>query len=142
MLLQNLYAKKLVIKTPIARVFIHTIACFRVRNNCCRSCTVCYKYRTFCDLCRGKEFRRAFAEVKTLTAFFPSSPMIAMSGTLTVEQIRLIPKTLGMRGYEVISENPDRPNITLVKTRKAVGLGSEEVYEAICYGPEIDSHYS
>jgi ATP-dependent DNA helicase RecQ len=92
------------------------------------------------NLFRGKEFRRAFLELKTLTAFFPSAPMIAMSGTLTEDQIRLIPKTLGMRGQEVISENPDRPNIKLIKTRKEIDSDSVKRYEAI-YSREITALY-
>lgn len=54
-----------------------------------------------------------------------------MSGTLTTEQKRTIPKQLGLDSYKLTEETPDRPNIFLEKYRKVSGSDVTSEYETI-----------
>ncbi|XP_070537037.1 bifunctional 3'-5' exonuclease/ATP-dependent helicase WRN-like [Ptychodera flava] len=65
----------------------------------------------------AKDFRRAFALLHTLPTFF-RCPVIALSATITVNALGLIPKLLGMVDPYIIKENPDKPNMFLDRCRK------------------------
>ena len=80
--------------------------------------------------CRGATFRATFSQLKTLPAIF-QSPMIAMSGTLTVGQMKTLPTALGLINPIVIQETPDRPNVYLKKIRKETNMDALNVYEGI-----------
>lgn len=56
-----------------------------------------------------------------------------MSGTLTVEQKRTIPKQLGLVNYKLIQETPDKPNIFLEKHKKTSGKDVMSDYETIVH---------
>ena len=80
---------------------------------------------------RGKSFRTAFDKVKTLPAFFPEALIVAMSGTLTKDQLRTLPSALGLVNPLRIEETPDKPNIFLRKIKKAYDADVLQVYEEI-----------
>ena len=54
---------------------------------------------------RGKEFRSAFSNLPSLTTFFPTVPVVALSGTLNIELQTKLPTMLGQRfcGYKRIT---------------------------------------
>lgn len=56
-----------------------------------------------------------------------------MSGILTTEQKRTIPKQLGLDSYKLIEETPDRPNIFLENYRKVSGSDVTSEYETIVH---------
>lgn len=75
--------------------------------------------------------RTDFKKLSGIKAFFPDVPLIGMSGTLTTEQKRTIPKQLGLDSYKLTEETPDRPNIFLEKYRKVSGSDVTSEYETI-----------
>lgn len=79
----------------------------------------------------GEELRTDFKKPSGIKAFFPDVPLIGMSGTLTTEQRRTIPKQLGLDSYKLTEETPDRPNIFLEKYRKESGSDVTSEYETI-----------
>ena len=87
--------------------------------------------------CRGKQFRTAFKCLRDLAAYFPTSPRLALSATVTVEMEKEIIKALGMKKPTVIKENPDRPNVFLSKMQKELGEDVYQTYENI-YKPLVD----
>ena len=94
-------------------------------------------YQMFLNVCcRGASFRSIFSQVKTLPAIL-QCPMIAMSGTLTVKQMKTLPAALGLIGPVIIEETPDRPNIFLKKFKKESNSDVLNVYEGI-YMRECD----
>ncbi|XP_052213942.1 uncharacterized protein LOC127832477 [Dreissena polymorpha] len=82
----------------------------------------------------GDEFRTAFKELKTLKACFPSVPFVALSGTLTSEQKKNLPKQLCLSNYTVIESSPDKPNLFLEKFDKGSSCDVEGEYEAVTHG--------
>lgn len=56
-----------------------------------------------------------------------------MSGTLTLEQKRTIPKQLGLVNYKLIEETPDKPNIFLEKHKKTSDKDVMSEYETIVH---------
>jgi len=66
--------------------------------------------------------------------------MIAMTATLTLEELKSIPKTLGMKIFRLVSANPDRLNIKLSKIHKTSNTVSTNSYEII-YESEIRKLY-
>jgi ATP-dependent DNA helicase RecQ len=64
-----------------------------------------------CILYRGCEFRTAFQQLGSLRALYPRVPLVALSGTLTVQQKQTIPRYLGMKTLNIIQHTPDRSNI-------------------------------
>lgn len=82
---------------------------------------------------RGEEFRTAFKKLSGIKAFFPNAPLIGMSGTLTTEQKRTIPKQFGLDSYKLTEETPGRPNIFLEKYRKVSGSNVTSEYEMIVH---------
>ena len=60
---------------------------------------------------RGKEFRIAFKNLPTLGSYFPTTPVVGLSGTITVELMKRLPKLLGFDVFQLIQLNPHRPNI-------------------------------
>lgn len=86
---------------------------------------------------RAKEFRTAFDEIHTLKAYFPGVPFVALSGTLTVGQLKTLPATLGLHNPVIVQGNPDRPNIYLERKPKLSTQSVVEAYEAI-YISECD----
>lgn len=79
----------------------------------------------------GEELRTDFKKLSGIKAFFPDVPLIGMSGTLTSEQKRTIPKQLGLDSYKLPEETPDRPNMFLEKYRKVSGSDVTSEYETI-----------
>lgn len=75
--------------------------------------------------------RTDFKKLSGIKAFFPDVPLIGMSGTLTTEQKRTIPKQLGLDSYKLTEETPERPNIFLEKYRKVSGSDVTSEYETI-----------
>ena len=69
--------------------------------------------------------------MKTLPPFFPEALLVAMSGTLTKDQLRTLPSALGLVNPLRIEETPDKPNIFLRKIKKAYDADVLQVYEEI-----------
>ena len=67
--------------------------------------------------------------------------MVALSGTLTEEEKKKIPKILNMSKVQMVEESPDRPNIYLSKVKKSPSSEVLEEYENIIF-PICDELYS
>jgi superfamily II DNA helicase RecQ len=80
---------------------------------------------------RGSEFRTAFQQVGSMRAFFPGVPLVALSGTLTVQQKQSIPRYIGMKTFKIIEHTPDRCNIFFEKYKKDSDLDVLGQYERI-----------
>ena len=90
---------------------------------------ILYPFHNF----RGEEFRTAFRELKNMKAFFPDTPFLALSGTLTVEQKQELPKQLSLCNFSIIESSPDKPNLFLEKFKKGSSSDVEEIYEKITH---------
>ena len=64
-------------------------------------------------------------------------PHLALSATLTLQQKKQLPTTLGLHNHCLIEENPDRPNIYLARVKKEKSKDVVAVYDKI-YKAEID----
>jgi len=71
-----------------------------------------------------------------LKAYFSNVPFVALSGTLTIEQLKSVPKLLGLQNHIVVAENPDRPNIYLDRRAKKPTVSVTDIYESI-FEPEL-----
>jgi hypothetical protein len=101
-------------------------------------CMVCIKFKKLvslykCSFHRGEEFKTAFKKLSGIKACFPDIPLIGLSGTLTLEQKRTIPKQLGLVNYKLIEETPDKPNIFLEKHKKTSDKDAMSEYETIVH---------
>lgn len=101
-------------------------------------CMVCIKFKKLvslynCSFHRGEEFKTAFKKLSGIKACFPDIPLIGLSGTLTLEQKRTIPKQLGLVNYKLIEETPDKPNIFLEKHNKTSDKDAMSEYETIVH---------
>ena len=63
--------------------------------------------------------------------FFQDVPFAALSGTLTVDQRKLLPSVLGLEDPTVVTETPDRPNIYLDRRPKLSTNSVVDAYESI-----------
>jgi superfamily II DNA helicase RecQ len=63
-----------------------------------------------------------------------------MTATITLEELKSLPGTLGMKNFRLVSANPDRTNIKLVKLQKLSDELSTNSYESI-YESEIQKLY-
>lgn len=95
-------------------------------------CIHVYLYIFFCfyKFFRGEHFRTAFGRIHTLPTFF-DCPVIALSATLTKALWASLPKQLGLRRPKQIAENPDKPNIKLVRRKKPSNKNIHECSEAV-----------
>jgi len=82
---------------------------------------------------RGEEFRTAFKKLGDLKVFFPDTPFVALSGTLTIPQKVNIPNILSLKQFTVIESIPDRPNIYLEKRKKESSDDVLSDYESIVH---------
>lgn len=59
-----------------------------------------------------------------------------MSGTLTKDQVKILPEKLGLKSPKLICITPDRPNIFLEKKKKVksndVMFVYEDVFKQVC----------
>ena len=55
---------------------------------------------------RGKNFWKSFGQLDTLSVYYREAPIIALSGTLTVEQ-KSFPRLLHRWEPYIVEENPD-----------------------------------
>ena len=67
---------------------------------------------------RGEEFRTVFKKLGDRKVFFPDSPFVTLSGTLTISQKVNIPTILSLKWLTVIESIPDRPNIYLREEKR------------------------
>eukprot|EP00731_Ephydatia_muelleri_P036249 Em0223g4a len=68
---------------------------------------------------KGKDFRPSFGALKNLRAFVPSgAPMLATTATVTTAMRNDIIEKLDMAGCCVLTESPNKPNITYEVVRK------------------------
>ena len=68
---------------------------------------------------RSKDFRPSFGALKNLEAFVPSgAPMLATTATVTTAMRNDIIEKLDMAGCCVLTESPNKPNITYEAVRK------------------------
>ena len=86
-------------------------------------------------LYRGDEFRTAFKSIADLGAYFPDTPIIGLSGSLTISLKKKLPSLLGITDYTLVEVNPYRCNIYLDIVKKPKG-DVESIYEDILI-PEI-----
>ena len=70
---------------------------------------------------RGKEFRKSFAELSVLRSFFPETPLVCLSGTLTKSNVKNLVKQLHLVDFHYIAVNPDKTNLKLNCIRKEKG---------------------
>lgn len=93
---------------------------------------ICHVCRHIFYTFRGEEFRTAFKKLKTLPAVFEGTPILALSGTLTTDQMKKLPEILCLNNnFVIVQETPDRQNIFLQKVDKTKSADIEEVYEHI-----------
>ena len=85
----------------------------------------------FLYLFRHTDFRPDYNKLKELPAIFEQARFVAMSGTLTKDQVKTLPEKLGLKSPKLISINPDRPNIFLEKKKKVKSNDVMFVYEDV-----------
>ena len=89
---------------------------------------------------RGDKFRVAFKELQNLTAYFPATPVLALSGSITTSLSKRLPQILGLVNPVRVELNPHRPNIFLKLVRKEQDCDTLAGYEHI-FRKEIDTLY-
>ena len=78
-----------------------------------------------------KSFRQAFGRIRELQSFLPDVQNVALTATLTAEEVKKLPGEMGFLNTKIIQETPDRPNIYLAIGDKESRLDVVTAYEHI-----------
>lgn len=109
------------LKSAVQYIYKQTLFCLIESN-------ISHIFYTF----RGEEFRTAFKKLKTLPAVFEGTPIMALSGTLTIHQMKRLPDILCLnKNFVIVQESPDRQHIFLQKVNKTKSADISVVYEDI-----------
>ena len=92
-----------------------------------------------------KSFRGAFGRIGELQSFLHKVQNVALTATLTKDQLKSLPGEMGYVNPKIIQETPDRPNIYLTLGRKEsridVVTTYEQIYQPLCLSLRHDEEF-